>query len=140
MVADEIGVGRGHERRKPAQEVTGLQEQAICTLGVGPGLAQVVDDASIGSAAQSFLRERRRQAVAAELFQGVAVVGRHDTRCVQREASDLGAGSCLGGRVIEQLESELGERWLEGRGQLEWLLRCARARHRYRRRRHRRAR
>jgi len=69
---------------------------------------------AIGSAAQALLRERWPQAVAAELLQGVAVVGRHETRCVQREACDLGAENCIGGRVIEQLESELGERWLDG--------------------------
>lgn len=102
MIAHEIRIRCRRERRQSPQELIGIEDEARGALGIGPRTAQVIDDAAIRSQTQALLRQRCAQAVAAELLEPVTVVGRDDTRRVQRKAGDLAqrrAGSRSPGMV-----------------------------------------
>ncbi len=58
---------------------------------MGPGSAQVVDDATVAAACEAALGEGSAQAVAAEALEGKPIAGGDGVGGVKGEAGDLGA-------------------------------------------------
>jgi hypothetical protein len=78
VVPHRVRIGSGDERRQSPQEVVErLEHQAGGPLRMGPGAAQMTEDAAVLTQSQAVLGEGGSQAAAAETFQGLAVLGGH---------------------------------------------------------------
>jgi hypothetical protein len=102
-----MAVGSGDQSGESAQEIEGLEHERGRTLGVGPGPAQVIDDAAVGAPCEAPSSKGRAQAVAAQSFEPEPIAGGDGVGGVKGEAGDLGAER-LGFGLPVRRKRELG--------------------------------
>ena len=85
MMADQVGPGRWHQRREPAEKFAGLEDQHLGSRR--ERALQPIGQPAIGKPRETILGQRRPGTVPAQMREALAVVGVQMHSGVEGEAS-----------------------------------------------------
>ena len=87
MIADQVGAGRWHQRREPAQQFAGLEDQHLGSRR--ERALQPIGEPAIGKLRETTLRQGRPGTVPAQMREALAVVGVQVHSGVEGEALEV---------------------------------------------------